>query len=180
MKVVNMGNERELRSGFDDMPVVSLWNVPVLRRSRFYRYGYFSFWNRALVGPGLKDAPSEILRSGLAHEYGHIAESHGFYMAGGASLIVVVSYLSGMLFPAFRAALVSSGVAAAMLAFLGVGRYLECRADDMAVKICGRNEALRASLWFAEKCGTIKQTERRKRLLRLGWDGKATWRDIRV
>jgi hypothetical protein len=57
----------------------------------------------------------------------------------------------------------------------------EYQADDVAVRVCGgQKAALKGSLWMAEKNGTMGEPGRRKRLHRLGWDGKSTWADIEV
>jgi hypothetical protein len=46
--------------------------------------------------------------------------------------------------------------------------------------MCGKKSALWEVLWRAEKQGKMRRASVQKRLYRLGWDGKATWRDIDV
>ncbi len=46
--------------------------------------------------------------------------------------------------------------------------------------MCGKKSALWDVLWRAEKQGKMGRAPIEKRLYRLGWDGKATWRDIDV
>ncbi len=136
---------------------------------RKVRYGSFNWLNFVFLGPGLNDAPEFVRPWVLGHEYGHVVHGHGLL------ILVCLLLLVGSLFSETPLPFVMAGLAA-FIVFSPLG---ENQADDVAVKVCGSQEAaLKGSLWMAEMNGTMGQSVRQKRLCRLGWDGKSTWRDV--
>lgn len=145
--------------------------LPDYRRLKWrkIRYGSFNLLNVVFLGSGLNDAPEFVRPWVLGHEYGHVVHGHGLL------ILVCLLLLVGSLFSETPLFFVMAGLAA-FIVFSPLGEY---QADDVAVKVCGSQEAaLRGSLWMAEMNGTMGQSVRQKRLCRLGWDGKSTWRDV--
>lgn len=139
----------------------SWWPAPV---------GAWAYLHMVFIGPALRDAPADVRRYVIGHEYGHIQANHTvlhfFYWC--AALGFLVAVLGHM--PALGA---WSCLVLAVVSFLvllpPLARGREYQADAVAALLYGQETALRGALWMADKTGTISNAFRRSRLRRLGW-----------
>jgi Peptidase family M48 len=154
-------------------------------KRRFWDFNAWCRFRTVYVGAGLRNAPGFVRPYVLGHEYAHIYRGHTLLapmMALSwlvAAILSVFSRRSAVCWVLNFMFFVVAFLASFMFLFLwgtGLGEYT---ADTMGAKACGDPElALKAALWMAEKNGAIKQKSRRKRLFKMGWDGKDSWHEM--
>lgn len=136
------------------------------------RNGAWIYFHFIFVGPGLVNAPEDVRRYLIGHEYGHIYCQHiclhylywiGIAIAsiGAAAQLLTIEALGFLL-------LATISLLACWPALM---RRRECQADAVAATFFGRDVALRGALWLAQMRGTMSNNLSRDRLRLLGWKG---------
>ncbi|MES2353695.1 MAG: M48 family metalloprotease [Pseudomonadota bacterium] len=138
------------------------------------RYGAWAYCQFIFIAPGLHDAPDNVRRYLLGHEYGHIyckhTVLHFVYWLGMAGLCSAFAVPS----PLLHVGSLSVLMVVTLLACLPrLAKAREFQADAVAVQVFGQQVVLSGSLWMAEKAGTTANVFRQSRLRRLGWQGEA-------
>lgn len=126
--------------------------------------------NMIFIGSGIIDAPPDVRRYVVAHEYGHIRSGHtllhAFYWVSVAGMCAGIVQHNTELYLLAWGLLVVVAIGLIAPPFV---RQREYTADDVAAGIWGRETALRGSLWMAERSHTLESEFRQARLRRLGW-----------
>lgn len=137
------------------------WPAPV---------GAWAYLHMVFIGPGLRDAPDDVRRYIVGHEYGHIQANHTllhfFYWLGALGFALAAIWHM----PALGAwSCLVLAVVSLLVVLPPLARGREYQADAVAALLYGREAALNGALWMADRTGTIGNEFRRSRLRRLGW-----------
>lgn len=97
------------------------------------------------VSRSMLDAPADIRRALLAHEWGHIARGH--YLAALAALILLLAYITS---PSRGGALIALLLLAPVMLWL-IHPRREDEADDVAVELVGVDQYHAALTWAVQR-----------------------------